>query len=318
MASDEQQLGTDKVRDVFGELTPEVQYQDGEKRIMVAKSLDGRVGAYSIVHFHDFGKKFMPDIHQEILKGRFLGETFKRHGVPIYREEDCSFVYSLPSELKELFGRPEHESLCKKLRFRIGHVRVPYASIIEVYSPVIGFDSLFENTENASRDTVKELDCSFPTADSYFIHLLNPADLEKYLCLAHEFLRKPMHVGIADKQEFVKQTLETALDLLRDPNTVLLVAQKNDDFVGYLSANIHPALHLNGRECMIREVYMKENFRRKGVASSLVRTMEIIAMARGAKRVSLATNMADELQNSFYSNAGYQRRCDFDVKYLVV
>ena len=315
---EEQKLGTNKVREVFGEIKPEVIYQDGEKRIMVAKSIDDRVGSYSIVHFNEFGKKFMPNIHQEILKGNFIGETFSRHGVPVYREEDCAFLYSTPPALQKIFGRSEKESLCKRVVFRIGHVRVPYATIIEIYSPVIGFDSLFEHTENSSRETVKELDCSFSTVNNYFIQPLNPAEIEKYLSLAHEFLRKPMHVGIENKQEFVKKTLETALDLMRDPNTVLIVAQKNDDFIGYLSANIHPALHLNGHECMIREVYVKEDFRRKGIASSLIRTIEKVAIKRGSKRVSLATNMNDEMQNSFYSSLRYLRRCDFNVKYLTV
>lgn len=309
-------LGTDKVREIFGELKPQVIYHDDDKRVMLTKSLDDAVGAYLIVQFDEFGRKLMPKIHKEILQGNFVGETFRKHDVPIFREDECTFVYILPKQLQEIFGSSGRESFVKKVKFRIGHVRVPYASIIEVYSPRISFDFLFEDSSGKAKGTAQDLDREFDNKESYAITSLNPVEIEKYLVLAYEFLRKPIHVGIEDKEEFVHQTLETGLDLIRDPNTILLVAKKEDDFLGYLAANIHPALHINGNECMIRELYVQENSRRKGLASALVRTIERIASERGAKRVSLATNMNDELQNSFYSSLGYTRRCDFDVKYL--
>ena len=310
-------LGTDKVREVFGELKPQIIYQDDAERVMLAKSLDDRVGAYSIVQFDDFGRKFTPEIHDEVLRGKFIGETFRKHGVPIFREEECVFVYTLPQQLQEIFGNSGKESFVKKINFRIGHVRVPYASIIEIYSPRISFDFLFEDSFGKAKDTAQDLDREFNNKEGHIITSLNPVEIEKYLALACEFLRKPIHVGIEDKGEFVRQTLETGINLIRDPNTVLLVAQKGNDFIGYLAANVHPALHVNGNECMIRELYVTEESRRKGVASSLVRTIERIASERGARRVSLATNMNDETQKSFYSSLGYKRRCDIDVKYLV-
>jgi ribosomal protein S18 acetylase RimI-like enzyme len=155
-----------------------------------------------------------------------------------------------------------------------------------------------------------------PNHEPYSIDFLKPVDLGRYLALAHDFLRKSIHVGIEDKQEFIEQTSDTARELMADYNTILLVAQKQDNFIGYLTANIHPALHINGRECMIRELYVKEMYRKQGIASSLVNTLEELVSGKGAKRISLATNMGDEIQNSFYSSLGYARRCDFAVKYL--
>ena len=116
-----------------------------------------------------------------------------------------------------------------------------------------------------------------------------------------------MHVGIEDKEEFVRRTFSTGFDLFKDPNTSLLVAQQNGDFIGHLSANIHPALHVNGYECMLRDMYVREDCRRKGVASSLMTTMERIFSARGGKRLSLASFMDDGIQGSLYSSLGYQK-----------
>ena len=125
-----------------------------------------------------------------------------------------------------------------------------------------------------------------------------------------------MHVGISDKELFVRETLNTGIDLINDSNTVLLVAQEHDDFIGYIATNIHPALHINGKEGMVRELYIKEEKRRKGLGSALIKSIERIALAQGAKRISLATDMGNPSQHSFYSSQGYFRRCDFITKKL--
>ncbi|MBI2045457.1 GNAT family N-acetyltransferase [Candidatus Pacearchaeota archaeon] len=313
------ELGTDGLKAKFGKVKPEVIYQDGSRRVTLVKAEDGVIGACSIVRFDDFGIKCMPEIHEKIVKGqRFIGETFKAHGVPVSRDEKCVFVYGLPKEVQKTFNTELRESFCKGLTFRIGHVGIPYASITELYSPEIGFNDLFEKEEGSVKLAVEELEQEFKEDSNYFITRLKPEELDSYLKLAYEFLKKPAHVGIENQDEFVKQTLETGIGLLMDSNTIQLVAQNKAGFIGYLAANIHPALHVNGLECMIRELYVKNEFRRMGVASSLVRTVEKLAQERGSKRVSLATNMGDEMQHSFYSGLGYQRRCDFDVKYLGV
>lgn len=309
-------LGTDKIREVLGDAKPRVIYQDDKSRIMLAENSEGVVGGYSFVRFHDLGKQFMPEIHADILKGKFMGEAYREKGVPVAREEETVFVYRLPPSLEEIFGKVGKNSFCKRLRFCIGHVRVPYATITEIYSPLASFDDLFEDEEGKAKEVAKEIDKSFNAAGNYLITQLHPDRLEEYLRLAHGFLKKPMHVGIQDEDEFVKQTLGTGVELLTDPNTTLLVAQNQQGLIGYLAANIHPALHVNGKECMLREMYVIEEGRRKGVASSLVNTMERLAGERGVKRISLATKMDDEVHSALYSGLGYQRRCDFVVKYL--
>ena len=86
-----EKLGTDKLKEKFGEVKPQVIYQDEDKRVMLAKSLDGIVRAYSIVSFDEYGRNFMPEIHKEILEGKFIGETFRQHGVLIQRDEEGLF-----------------------------------------------------------------------------------------------------------------------------------------------------------------------------------------------------------------------------------
>lgn len=313
---EEQKLGTDVLKEKFGEITPQITYRDGSSRVVLAVAEDGRVGAYSIVHFDDVGKSLIPDeIHRQIIGGKLIGKTIRESGIPFERDEECTFVYRIPKSIQSLFNTDHKESFVKRVNFKIGTINSPYASIVEIYSPLVSFSELDEKFEGSVQRTIKELNLYFKTKE-FFIRNVREQDLEKYLRLAHEFLKKPMHIGIENKEEFVRKTLDTGSKLMQDQATILIVAQKENDFIGYLAANIHPALHVNGFECMIRELYTQNSFRRQGIALSLVRTLERIAHEKGAKRISLATHMDDGTQSSFYGSLGYARRCDFVTKYL--
>lgn len=148
------------------------------------------------------------------------------------------------------------------------------------------------------------------------IDQLKPGFEEDYLRLAHGFLKKPMHVGIENQDDFVKETRQTLELLMKDSNTRLFVAADAIRFIGYVAINIHPALHINGLECVVRELYVKEEFQRKGVGTMLMEYVERYAKTRDCKRISLATKWDDEKQKAFYESIGFSRRCDFVTKKL--
>ena len=126
-----------------------------------------------------------------------------------------------------------------------------------------------------------------------------------------------MHVGIAGVTAFVDATRETAKSLLKDANTYVYIARGGEEMLGYISFNIHPALHLNGKECVVRELYVREEYRRQGIGKGLIDYVERFARRSGATRLSLATNWDNPDQNGFYEACGFTRRCDFAVKYFV-
>lgn len=153
-------------------------------------------------------------------------------------------------------------------------------------------------------------------ASSFVIAPLVEDEIEPFLRLAHGFLKKPIHVGIADVESFVSQTVETAELLMNDPNTHIFVARSTKEMLGYISINVHPALHVNGIECMIRELFVREGAQSNGIGTALVAYVENFAREHLVKRISLATNWDHDDQQRFYEKLGFQRRCDFVIKYL--
>ena len=180
-----------------------------------------------------------------------------------------------------------------------------FASIVEFYNPrfrLVAKDIPFEGGDDVS--------------SLFFIGSLRDGYDEEYLRLTHGFLKKSIHVGIEREDEYVKAVLPTLELLKRDENTCIFVMANEERFIGYIALNIHPALHINGLECIVREVYVLDEFQRLGIGRALMNYIERYAKKRGCKRVSLATNWTDEKQRGFYESLGFSRRCDFVTKYI--
>ena len=127
----EHKLGTEVLRERLGEIESLITQVRG-KRVTLAKAANGVIGGYSIVELQN-GGDICPQAHKEILDGGFIGETFKRYQVPVHRQVSNAFVYRLPSPLQAIFNHPQKESFVKQVQIKVGHVQLPYASIIEVY-----------------------------------------------------------------------------------------------------------------------------------------------------------------------------------------
>mgnify|MGYP003426974781 CR=1 FL=1 len=154
-------------------------------------------------------------------------------------------------------------------------------------------------------------------SDNIVIKELEAGFEEQYLRLAHGFLKKPMHVGIEDQEVFVHETRKTLDLLMADQNAKLFIATLDSQFIGYVSINIHPALHINGLECVVRELYVRDEYQGKGTGAKIMAYVEVYAKKRGCKRMSLATNWNDEKQHNFYESVGFTRRCDFIIKKII-
>ena len=196
--------------------------------------------------------------------------------------------------------------MSRKVDYKIKDL--PYASITEFYNPE------FTLVESGASESSEDL---FTNTEGWFlIDQLKTGFEEEYLRLAHGFLKKPMHVGIEDQNTFVQKTRQTLELLMQDQSTKLFVAANDKQFIGYIAINIHPALHVNGLECVIRELYVREGYQGRGRGTALIGYVERYAKKRGCKRMSLATKWDDEKQKTFYESVGFSRRCDFAIKNL--
>ncbi len=91
-------------------------------------------------------------------------------------------------------------------------------------------------------------------------------------------------------------------DLLKRPDTLILVALNKSAIVGYLLGSYHGTFFANGPVAWIEELMVKEPFRRQSVATKLMSSAEAWARTIPTAYVALATRRAGE----FYRGIGYE------------
>ncbi len=102
------------------------------------------------------------------------------------------------------------------------------------------------------------------------------------------------------------------LNLLNDLSTQILLAEVNGIVIGYCLGYDHYALYANGRVAWVEEIFVIDEYRRKGVASSLMNEMEKWFRSRNAKLITMATRRARD----FYLSIGYEESAIYFRKLL--
>lgn len=296
-------LSTEELKQKFGDITLEIiSHKENIRTTCVRRSSDNAVVAYSIVTFHNEGiRAFGDESHNQILSGKTIGETIKNSGISHERTVSEPVSSKLNFGLSFLFDTKKENYVSRIVDYKIKGL--PYASIIELYNPEC--ISVGKDVRKGERQE-----------GCFVVDRLKPGFEEDYLKLTHGFLKKSMHVGIEDQDTFVRKTRETLGMLMKDSNTKLFVAADETQFIGYVALNIHPALHVNGLECVVRELYVRDEYQGKGIGTIIMAYAERYAKKRGCKRMSLATKWDDEKQKNFYESIGFSRRCDFVTKVL--
>lgn len=297
-------LSTEEARQKVGDITLEIiSHRENTRTSCIRRVSDNKVVGYSIVTFYDEGiRAFDVELHNQIISGKAIGETIRDSGAVHERITSEPFLSKINFELSFLFGTKKEACLSRTVDYKINGS--DYVSITEFYNPdFIAIENNFEEERF--------------TQECLVIDQLKPGFEEDYLRLTHGFLKKSMHVGIEDEDTFVRETRQTLDLLMKDSNSRLFVMANGGQFIGYIAFNIHPALHVNGLECALRELYIKDEYQGKGMGTILMSYVERYARKIGCKRMSLATNWNDPRQKSFYESVGFSRRCDFAVKYIV-
>ena len=100
--------------------------------------------------------------------------------------------------------------------------------------------------------------------------------------------------------------------VLKDDETIFLIARIANFAVGYLYGNTHYAFYAAQNVAWIEELYVKEAYRRSRVATGLLKQAEFIANEQKAALIGVATRRAEQ----FYERSGYQRSAHYFRKLL--
>lgn len=152
---DNAKLGSEVVSEKYGPVSLRVLSQTYKNRESLLVNQEGVIGAYSLVFFGE-GKESFSEAHRAITNGAPIGKTFRELGIPILRDEFCSMTYPIPRALREITRWNAGECSVKGVDFLVGNSKELYATIIEMYGPLIifpEFEKFFKRKE-AVRETL--------------------------------------------------------------------------------------------------------------------------------------------------------------------
>jgi GNAT superfamily N-acetyltransferase len=99
---------------------------------------------------------------------------------------------------------------------------------------------------------------------------------------------------------------------LVDANVCLVVAEQEQQVIGYLLGFVHTTFYANGPVAWVEEITISAAYQRQGVGRLFMQDFERWAAERGAKLVALATRRAAP----FYQALGYQESAMYFRKLL--
>jgi GNAT superfamily N-acetyltransferase len=95
--------------------------------------------------------------------------------------------------------------------------------------------------------------------------------------------------------------------ILRHPEAKMWVAELDGRPVGFATALVITAIHMDGPIAQLTSLVVDEAVRGRGVGARLVAEAEAWAVARGAVRISLTSALHRAPAHAFYEHLGYAK-----------
>ncbi len=121
------------------------------------------------------------------------------------------------------------------------------------------------------------------------------SDFEAVLCLMEQL----------EQQSFLPVDFQPIfLELLQNPNHVILVAQQGQDVVGILHLRMEVQLHHASKIAEIMELMVLDGNRSQGIGRQLMRDAIEAAKACGCTQIEVTSNRMRERAHTFYQRIG--------------
>ncbi len=107
------------------------------------------------------------------------------------------------------------------------------------------------------------------------------------------------------------------IQLYLQPSYMLLVAQKENEVVGYIALHIYNVVHLPAPEGRIISFCVDEKVRGSGVGTVLLHAAEDYFKENGCYKIVLNSNLKRPDTHQYYLNRGYQFTSKHFAKFLM-
>ena len=92
-----------------------------------------------------------------------------------------------------------------------------------------------------------------------------------------------------------------------DPDAAMWIAELDDRVVGFATALMVDAIHMDGRVAQLTSLVVDVTVRGRGIGAELVAAAEDWARGRSATRISLTSALHRRQAHAFYENIGYAK-----------
>ena len=120
----------------------------------------------------------------------------------------------------------------------------------------------------------------------------------------------------SDLPEFIKMnnelndvdcgTLESMKESLANKkNELIYIAKHNDKAIGFICGQIYSSICYTSKQGEMTELYVKEDYRRMGIATKLIKQMENEFIENGVHEIILITGQKNITAQNLYEKCGY-------------
>ncbi len=114
----------------------------------------------------------------------------------------------------------------------------------------------------------------------------------------------PMYITREDLEETAREYIEKSLE---DPNTVLLVAEKNGKVVGMVRATILDRVFYEPRlEGLVTDIYIHPSHRRRNIAGLLLEKLAETLRERGVELLAAEYPPGNRIAERFFEKHGFK------------
>jgi len=96
--------------------------------------------------------------------------------------------------------------------------------------------------------------------------------------------------------------------LENNKNELVFVAIHNDNAVGFICGQLYSSICYSNMQCEIAELYVNENYQRKGIATMLIKRIELEVIKNNVSEIIVVTGRKNLNAQKLYENCGYEYR----------
>jgi len=96
--------------------------------------------------------------------------------------------------------------------------------------------------------------------------------------------------------------------LTNNKNEIVFVAVHNDSAVGFICGQLYSSICYTNLQCEITELFVSKNYRRRGIASMLIKHLEDEFAKNNVSEITVVTGRKNINAQQLYENCGYTYR----------